>query len=272
MMEQFEEIIPVHRIASMTVAVCTTTMTLKQAISIAVHNKLRRLPVLEDMKVVGILTVMDILQCLHDLGIKEALETSVDQVMTREVFGALPTISVKDAAQKILESPVTGMLLHDSEGVIAGIVTISDFIRASQFFEEAEACQIKKIMRKKVATIPNQATVKDLLSEFISKNEHRLVKVNESRKVVGILTTGDVLNYISKNFVKEEADIMNMDGDTLITKNVRVVMEDEDLSSFYWILKHQSIGGCPVVNSKEELVGMIDEHNLFDFLAEEGKK
>jgi len=101
------------------------------------QGHVRRLPVLEDQRVVGIITDRDLWErspagmadgeavATHDL----ADHLRVMGLMTLRPVTVAPTLSVAAAARRLRESHV-GALLVVEEGVLIGILTKSDLIDA----------------------------------------------------------------------------------------------------------------------------------------------
>jgi acetoin utilization protein AcuB len=108
-----------------------------QAHQIMKKNKIRRLPVVENERLVGIVTIGDIREATPSdatsLSIWELnylwAQLKVENVMSRKVL----TIGIEEplinAANIMLESKVSGLPVLDEEGKIAGIITESDVFR-----------------------------------------------------------------------------------------------------------------------------------------------
>jgi IMP dehydrogenase len=77
-------------------------------------------------KLVGIVSTRDLL-FEHDE------DKSVTEVMTREVHSALPGTSLKDAEQLLHEYRVEKLPLVDKEGKVAGLVTLKDIMKITQY-------------------------------------------------------------------------------------------------------------------------------------------
>jgi nucleotide-binding universal stress UspA family protein/predicted transcriptional regulator len=97
---------------------------LPQAVALMQRHKFRSLPIIDDGKVVGILTDRDIRTNLNHL---EALE--VRQVMTTKVIAVSPHTSVWDAARLLSERKIGAVPVVD-DGVLVGIVSTTDLLKA----------------------------------------------------------------------------------------------------------------------------------------------
>lgn len=90
-------------------------------------RKIRRLPVVEDGRLVGIVTLGD-LQGARDRRDRRDDRTVAD-VMTRAPLTADPDETLELAAQRMLEKKVSGLPVVE-DGKVVGIITESDLFRA----------------------------------------------------------------------------------------------------------------------------------------------
>lgn len=98
--------------------------TLAKARALMHAGGFRRLPVVEEGELVGILSERDLRQ---HLGYLES--TRVDGAMTPAPMTVSTQMSVQDAARLLLEHKVGGMPVVD-DGKLVGIVTTSDLLKA----------------------------------------------------------------------------------------------------------------------------------------------
>ncbi|MFN8527859.1 MAG: CBS domain-containing protein [Anaerolineae bacterium] len=99
--------------------------------------KIRRLPVLEGTKLVGIITLGDVREAspsdATSLSIWELnylwAQLTVDKVMTRHILVISPNDLVIDAAKVMLDNKVSGLPVVDEHGRLVGIMTESDVFK-----------------------------------------------------------------------------------------------------------------------------------------------
>src|SRR5690606_15741516 len=92
---------------------------------------IRRLPVLEEGALVGIVTIGDVREASPSdattLSIWELTylwaQLTVEKVVTRKVLRVRPDTSIIDAAQIMLEGKVSGLPVLDSGGQLVGMLT-----------------------------------------------------------------------------------------------------------------------------------------------------
>ncbi len=115
----------------------TPTTSISSAHQIMKENGIRRLPVVENDHLVGIVTIGDVREASPSdattLSIWELnylwAQLTVERVMTRKVLTVSPDICILDAAQIMLESKVSGLPVVDEHGKLQGILTESDIFR-----------------------------------------------------------------------------------------------------------------------------------------------
>lgn len=110
-------------------------MMISDVSKIMVRNGYRRLPVLEEDKVVGIVTVFDVLKFLgygefQHTDAEEALSERVEEIMSREVVSVYMDQDLGDVARVVRETGIGGFPVMDG-GRLVGLVTTSDIIRAA---------------------------------------------------------------------------------------------------------------------------------------------
>lgn len=110
--------------------------TLKKAAETMVKLGFRRLPVVEENKIAGMITAKDIVRFVgnHDIfkktvsgNIEEALNTPIAEVMNKFVYTIPPTTDVSEAARYMMERGVSSLLVVEDERLI-GIVTERDIL------------------------------------------------------------------------------------------------------------------------------------------------
>ncbi len=101
------------------------------------ENGIRRLPVVDNDQVVGIITIGDVREASPSdattLSIWELnylwAQLTVEKVMTRKVITILADKPILDAAELMLNSKVSGVPVVDANGKLIGMITESDIFR-----------------------------------------------------------------------------------------------------------------------------------------------
>jgi acetoin utilization protein AcuB len=116
--------------------------TLPDAYRLMLNNKLRRVPVMENDALVGMVTLGDLRRGDPPVGLDLDLFKTVDklskmtvhQVMSRDLHTVSPTESLVDAAHLMLKHSVRVLPVLDEEKLV-GIISRSDILRAFIVFE-----------------------------------------------------------------------------------------------------------------------------------------
>lgn len=112
--------------------------SLAQANELMQVNKIRRLPVLQRDKLVGIITLSDVLDAKPS-DIKQPMNVAllnqflsniiVDLAMTREPVTVYQNDTIGHAAELMLDRKIGGLPVIDSTGRLVGMLTESDIFR-----------------------------------------------------------------------------------------------------------------------------------------------
>ena len=146
-----------------------------------------------------------------DTGIK------VGDLMTRNFIHTSPDTNLKDCEKLMVKKRVGSLIIKDNDK-LKGILTEKDIIWAvvKKSKNDLKDIKAKDLMKRKVITIKPGADVTDAMTKFKKKKIRRLPVV-ESGKLIGFLTTKDVLKIdpglfqmIAKTIkIKEETEKLN---------------------------------------------------------------
>lgn len=152
---------------------------------------------------------------------------------------------------------------------------------------EVEKIQVKEIMRKKVITVKESTTLRELIEIFDKYTFHTLPVVDKENKVVGIVAFEDILKvfephpsyimdmlrrtplweeYGIKDFL--EIDIPPEIGilcvaEDLMNTNVITTTEEATIIEVCSLMKLNRLRRIPVVDKERRLVGIV---SLFDII------
>jgi acetoin utilization protein AcuB len=117
--------------------VVTPEITVPEAAQIMKKGGFRRLPVVKEDRVVGIVTDRDLKEAMpsdaNSLSIWELnyliSKLTVGEIMTRDPITVSDTLPLQAAAKLMLEHKVGGLPV-EREGRLVGIITVTDVLRA----------------------------------------------------------------------------------------------------------------------------------------------
>ncbi|WP_420570866.1 CBS domain-containing protein [Kordia sp.] len=131
--------------------------------------------------------------------------TPVSSIMTAEVITLNHTDSL-DTAERLFKSKNIRHIPVVSGEEIIGMLSYTDLLRisfADATFEEEENVEtivynmftIEQVMAKNLVSVSSQTTIKEA-AEILAKKEFHALPVVDEGKLVGILTTTDLINYL----------------------------------------------------------------------------
>ena len=120
---------------------------------------------------------------------------SVLKLKGRQVLSVAPTATVYEAIEKMSEKGV-GSLVVMSEGQLAGIISERDYARKVILKDRSsKQTQVREIMTTPVITVKPGDTVEECM-RTMTENRIRHLPVVDRDQVVGIVSIGDLVNWI----------------------------------------------------------------------------
>lgn len=121
-----------------------------------------------------------------------------------------------------------------------------------------EISEIRKIKLHEVLTCKENETVESIAEKLKEKKERRIFVVDKEEKLVGIITTTDLVYKVLVN----KKDLKARD---VMTKNVRSVEDNENLEEALEIMNELKSFVCPVTK-KGKILGLISYHDLVGYV------
>ncbi|MBN8821015.1 MULTISPECIES: CBS domain-containing protein [unclassified Spirosoma] len=129
----------------------------------------------------------------------------VSNIMTRTVF----TVNLNDDLHQVIDLINHHKIRHvpvvDANEIVGMIsktdvnrLTFSSLFEGQEDADEAvlQILTIEQVMTHKPRTIPVSFTIREVAEVFAEEEFHALPVVDEENKLVGIVTTTDVINYL----------------------------------------------------------------------------
>lgn len=146
----------------------------------------------------------------------------VKDFMIKDVFVMEKNESLKALLELMVEKKIGGVPVVDKDNKLAGIISDGDVLRALKpttyvgyyyFFKEElddnlleEAnLPIKKLMRKRVVTIDENADMEEALKLLASHHFKKIPVINGNKEVVGIISRGDMIKKLREKLL----DVLN---------------------------------------------------------------
>lgn len=135
--------------------------------------------------------------------------TPVSSIMTANVITLNHTDNL-DTAERLFKSKNIRHIPVVSGDAIIGMLSYTDLLRisfADGAYEEEESVEtvvynmftIEQVMAKNLISVSSHTTIKEA-AEILAKKEFHALPVVDDGKLVGILTTTDLINYLLDQF------------------------------------------------------------------------
>jgi len=180
-----------------------------KAARIMLENKITALPVVENNKLIGIITNSDLLRFIlaEYPGLKKDIR--VKNYMTDEVVTIDPETSLLECHRLMGTKRIRSLPVIE-DGKLVGLVTRTDLMssdpsRLSSHKNQEISMKIltqpvKKVMSKEVLTISPEADLTAAVKLMLDHKIHVLVVVDDEKKLVGVITESDLFLMVVQKF------------------------------------------------------------------------
>jgi len=241
---------------------------LGHALDLMEKHDLRRLLVTNKDKMGGIITMRQIARVLgtrKSLGMP-ASSLHVASATMDSVIKVLPDMDVQDA-----------MVLLQKTGVLAAMdgEKVLGWVRPREILAAVKVSGMaSEAMRFPLTSNPNDRLV-HARRMMLDRGVGRLPVV-EGGRLVGIISERDVAKSLrafrdlNDTASKQYTRIYNILVSDVMTHDVKYVYADTPLDEVKKIILTENRGGLPVLNHREEVVGMITRRSILDYLVRTG--
>jgi CBS domain-containing protein len=252
----------VSEIMTHRVVTVSESSTVYEAACLMAEKNIGSSIIVEKGRVKGILTERDILK---QLGAGNNLEGMVvSDLMTEHVITVSPDTRIMDAADILIKHKFRRLPVVEG-GILVGIVTASDL--TFEMDSPQTTGRASDYMSKPVYTIHSSATVADAIKVMVNRNIGSVVVVDD-KNIAGILTERDILrNVVAKRRVAGETKVSQVMSSEIVT-----VKPDTQVSHICHLMYYYGFRRFPVVDSRENLVGVITERDLLKAIKDTHEK
>lgn len=139
----------------------------------------------------------------------------LNELMTTDIITVGPDAPLKEAARRMIEAGISGLPVTDDEGALVGVITEADFVaneagrRAPKragllrhWLREddmpASERRVKDVMSAQVKTLSPDADHAEAARTMQREGIKRIPVVDESGRLVGIVSRGDILRAFNR--------------------------------------------------------------------------
>ena len=179
--------VPIREIMPPQVVCAHPDILLFTASKLMKEGNFRRLPIIENKKLLGIVTQDDISDAM------DAIWKKVEDIMTKVVITIDCKKTVADAARIMADKNISSIVVTDNDEVV-GILTERDFLRKIVAYgKDPESALIQDIMTPHVVCAHPDTTIFKA-SKLMKEGNFRRLPIIDNKKLVGIVTQDDLTN------------------------------------------------------------------------------
>lgn len=289
-----------------------------ELVRLLLERGLRAMPVVDaERRVIGIVTDVDLLQCgvsqlplhlqqllpgaeraAHLAAVAARPERAAD-VMTPNPTTISATASLTQAALVMTAHDHKRLPVVDEAGRLVGMLSRSDLLQtvANTFASSSEvlpgsilttAKTVGEVMIRDVPTVTPETPLAETLDRILSTPRRRVIVVDQDRRVVGIVSDGDILRRAARPVApgllqrfaiwigggarppELELALKNLTAAAVMTSPVLTVNPDTPIINAVELMIERRIKRLPVVDAEGRLVGMVGRAALLGALLGPG--
>ena len=193
------------RIMSSPVESVTSDLSILKASKIMGARHIKRLPIIDEGKLVGIVTQTELVRALTSYG----LWRDVSEIMSRNIAGIQKHASVAEAAEIMTSRNLSCIVVMDGDDM-AGILTEKDMLgRVVAQQRDPAITRMEEVMSFPVTTVPWNFSVFSASKIMEEMNIRRLV-VTKDKCMCGIVTQTDIFMAVRDKLQAEEEKSMRL--------------------------------------------------------------
>ncbi len=241
--------------------------TISHALDVMEKKDTRRLLVTHNNNLLGVLTMRDLTKELgtRKKGAKPASSLHVATAVSDNFVKVLPDTNTSDAMTMMAKNNSI-LIVSDNENVL-GWITPQEVLENMNFDGYAA-----EVMNKKPVVV-NPADRVSHVRHLILDNNMGRFPVIENDKLTGMITEQDIAkamrafrDVVSGN--QQDSRIKNLIVEDIMKRGVETVYSNAQVSDVVRMMLDKNIGGVPVMNLEEELVGFITRRSIVNTLSQ----
>lgn len=252
----------INEILNDVVVTASSETSLLEAVSIMRTNKISCLIVVDEKKHVGIITERDIVKTAFDKHSFAGL--SVKSVMTSPVLTAPYDLDVFEVYNQFVEHGIRHLVLVDPDGLLKGVATQTDVIKAMGPEDFLEIRSVDSVMSHGVVSVDSKATVEDAVEAMASNSISSVLVNDKAGAPVGILTERDILRLVDEGVIHNSLEIGDVMSSPVIT-----VSNKKSLHETIELMDLNKVRRLVVMDADNNVAGIVTQFDMVKGLETE---
>ena len=232
--------------------------SLKSAALLMSREKISSLMVIRDGTSLGIITENDITHALHD---RRPPQTEVREIMSKSLITAPDDLDLLSARQLIDDKGIRHLVVTDSDGKMAGIVSETDFRLFLGISVFKNLRTLENLMDRQLLRLQPDATLDQAIAQMLEYGADYTV-ITENGKPLGILTERDM-----PRLLHDHADPGSITVSQAMSHPVMSIALDRSITEALEIMNECHLRHMVVIDANGAIVGVVSQHRLFERLA-----
>jgi len=272
-------------IATTDVVSVPPTMSIIEGLAKMSTHNFRRLPLTDagTKKLLGIVTVTDVIDLMgggnrfnlvankHKGNLLSVFNDDIRTISTENVDGLSPSATIREAAEKLIETGHGSFPIVNEDNTLAGIVTEYGIMKV--LAAEKSDKMVCDVMTKNPQVVTPDVPLCKVTRLMVTHGFRRLPVVKDNL-LIGIITATDIMKYLGGGKVfadmeqgKADEILMIPVRDIMTAADIKTVTSTTTLMDAAKMMIEYGIGVFPVLDG-DELNGIVTEFDLVKALAE----
>lgn len=246
-------------IATRDVTTCLVQSTLSEVAGLMAQRRYSSIVVTDDERhPTGIITERNILRAMHE-GV--TADTGLEKVMSAPVVVLHGDTSVLEGYRTCLREGIRHLVLVDEEGVVAGVISETDFRQHLDLTVLAGRRRISSIAQRTGLSLPPETSLKQALDMMHAQHKTCVVVVVEN-KPLGIVTERDVVKIYSTDPEWRNNTLC----DVMVSPVLSIPLSATTSEAAEQMLAHK-VRHLVVVDAEGDMNGVVSEHDLTQLMV-----
>jgi CBS domain-containing protein len=257
----------VGELMSRKVTTVGSKMNARFAMQIMLSTGVRHLPVLDEGRLVGVISDRDFLTWNDEASLGDK---PVAELMTTEPETAKSSDSLRESAGRMAALRIDCLPVLDGQRVV-GILTSSDVVaeRGRLLFKgsSGEVPSVASVMKDNPIFVGPDDNLVGAVLRMVQEGIRHMIVADDDRRVIGIISDRDLRLLVGdEHLANMGKDVETLSVSWAMTPNPYIIRQDDSIFELSSYFIDERIGALPVVDDQEKLVGIVSYVDLLGYL------